>query len=132
MSIPKGKTILRISWRDIDPDFEVIGDGTYSIVHKVKLMDCKGDFAMKFLDPSMLKDNSGEERYKRAAMDVALEGKILERLDHPNIISLRGICKGQVEANINNESFPYFLLLDYLPQTLDKVLQRKRSQHLKN
>jgi serine/threonine protein kinase len=127
IEMPKRKKILRIDWRDIEPDFEVIGEGTYSIVHKVKLLDYKGEYALKFLDPSMLKDNSGEERYKRAAMDVALEGKILERLDHPNIISLRGLCKGQVEENINNESFPYFILLDYLPQTLDNVLQQKRK-----
>lgn len=60
-------------------------------------------------------------------LDVMLKGKILERLDHPNIISLRGLYKGQVEANINNEQFPYFLLLDYLPQTQDTVLQRKHK-----
>lgn len=129
---PKGKNILLLDWTDVDPAFELIGHGTYSIVHKVKLLDYDEKFALKFLDPSMWKDNSGEERFKRAAMDVALEGKILERLEHPNIVSLRGIPKGQVEASINDETFPYFLLLDYLPQTLEEVLQRKRKASLEN
>jgi serine/threonine protein kinase len=125
---PHGKTILRLDWTGINPDYEVIGEGTYSIVHKLKLLDDPNTFyALKFLDPNMMKDNSGEERYKRAAMDICFEGKILERLDHQNIVSLRGIPNGSVKDNVNDESFPYFLLLDYLPLTLDHVLQQKRK-----
>jgi serine/threonine protein kinase len=126
--IPEGKTTLRLDWTDINPDYEVIGEGTYSIVHKVKLLDDPDRFyALKFLDPNILKDNSGEERYTRAAMDICFEGKILERLDHPHIVSLRGVPNGKIEDSVNDESFPYFLLLDYLPLTLDHVLQQKRK-----
>lgn len=121
---PKDKNMLLIDWEDIDPIFQIIGKGTCSIIRKVELNDHPGAFALKFLDPDVKGMN--EERYRRAAMDVALEGKILERLDHPNIISLRGNRKGQLEQHINDEKLPYFLLLDYLPATLDNILLRKR------
>jgi hypothetical protein len=33
-----------------------------------------------------------------------------------------------MERNINNESFPYFLLIDYLPKTLDVVLKQQKKK----
>lgn len=119
------ETAALIDWEDIDPNSEEIGEGTYCIVHKITLRGDPTPYALKFLNKEWRDINV--ERYQQGAKDVALEGKLLERLRHPNIISLRGSRTGVLSASVDDENDPYFLLLEYLPETLENVLEQKRK-----
>ena len=78
-----------------------IGQGNFGVV-----------FMGKMSDPS---SNAGEERivavktlkddYQEALEDFAREAKIMLQLDHPNIITLYGVC---------TEEMPYYLVFEHM------------------
>jgi serine/threonine protein kinase len=83
------------------------------------------EYALKCLRP---KTRCSEKIFKVAAADLALEGDILARLDHENLIRLHGRSRGCVSSSFD-ESNPttsttassvdqlgYFLILDLLQQ----------------
>mmetsp|Transcript_7078 Transcript_7078/g.11743 ORF Transcript_7078/g.11743 Transcript_7078/m.11743 type:complete len:326 (-) Transcript_7078:59-1036(-) len=67
-----------------------------------------------------------DKKFKTGASDLALEVKLLECLDHPNIIQLHGVKSGDLEDSINHRD--YFLVIDYLVATLDDRLRRWRKE----
>lgn len=79
-------------------------------------------YALKRLNSVM---PAHDKKFKTGASDLALEAKLLECLDHPNIIQLYGVKSGDLEDSINHRD--YFLVLDYLTCTLDDRLKRWRK-----
>ena len=107
-----------------------IGRGAHSDVHMV--LDPKREkCAMKALNPSRLKTS---EDFTCAALDLAMEAKILSELDHENIIRLRGICSSTFSTSYTNDTDEggYFLVLELLNDVLIDSLDRWRKQHKKS
>lgn len=89
-------------------------------------------FAIKIIQPAMMND---DHDFRMAAGGLANEAEILSKLDHPNIIKLRGYPPDGVRAYTRTERYDgYFLILDRLDETLtDRVETWKREmKRLKN
>lgn len=89
-------------------------------------------FAIKIIQPAMMND---ENDFRLAAGGLANEEDILSKLDHPNIIKLRGYPSDGVRAYVRTERYDgYFLILDRLDETLsDRIVSWKReAKRLKN
>lgn len=67
---------------------------------------------------------SSQESFQRAALNLVAEGVLLKTMDHPNIISLRGCTAGGPDSYRNLDPRAYFLILDYLEETLDARMDR--------
>ncbi len=83
-------------------------------VHRGSNNDCR--YAVKYLREDTMKDN---EMFKVAAMDLALEAKILCSVFHPNIVKLRGLCSDGEMGYSKGGRDGFFLILDRLYDTLD-------------
>ena len=102
--VPQGKLIsdrYRIQER--------IGDGRMSTVYRASDEAAPNvSVAVKILDTSH-PDSIKQELFKR-------ETAALKRLNHPHIVGLR-------DSGLLDDSGPFFLVLDYLPYSLDVCLQ---------
>ena len=109
-----------IAWKDVAGNRPLIGKGAFSDVFRVELVgDCTKKYALKRLNSVM---PVHAKKFRTGASDLALEARLLECLDHPNIIQLHGIKDGDLVESMNHRD--YFLLLDYLVLTLDDQLKR--------
>ncbi|CAJ1947287.1 unnamed protein product [Cylindrotheca closterium] len=105
-----------------------LGGGSYSKVSLV-ITASKDQLAMKSLDPAKL---GTQNAFVDAAVDLAREANILSKLDHQNIIRLRGVpCTSLSEsfsdAEVSSQSDDgYFILLDTIDETLKSRLSRWR------
>ena len=78
-------------------------------------------YAIKRVKPDILKD---KDRCWAAAVDLVVETRVLNDLEHPHIVKLRGMAGGDPYENKD-----YFLLLDRLHDTLTKRIGAwKRDQ----
>jgi serine/threonine protein kinase len=73
-------------------------------------------YAVKHLRVSITKDN---DRFRKAAIDLALEAELLKKLDHPNIVKIRACCREGAEAFKGGKHTSFFFVMDLLPETLD-------------
>ena len=71
------------------------------------------------------------EKFKRAAIDLVLEGQLLLFLDHPNIVGLHGWCGDGPKAFASGDPRGFFLILDKLPILLEERMAEWRNIHLK-
>lgn len=130
-ALPKpNREIPGYEWDDVDTSkSRILGTGSFSCVHSVGLLNQPGKvFALKQLNVST--SSKTVKQYKRGAIDIALEGKLISYLDHENIIKLHGTKKGCIRDSINSTDEPFFLVLDYLSETLvDKLEQWKREDN---
>jgi len=74
-----------------------------------------GKFVLKQVEPELLQTDRAT--YLKGIIDLAMETKYLASLDHPNIIKLRAVCWDSPYRMLD-----YFLVLDYLCETLPKKL----------
>lgn len=122
-SSQRGSHIQRVD-RDLYHRVCKIGRGAHSNVYMV--LDHKREkCAMKVLDPSRLKN---PETFVTAALDLAMEAKLLSELEHENIIQLRGVSSSAFSASYtegNGEG--YFLVMDLLSEVLSDSLDRWRK-----
>ena len=108
-------------------------------------------YACKFID--LQQTNSADDLIV-AATDLASEAKILSELDHPNVIKLRGLCSESFSSSFSEFEIPgvhcssskmstgtrtrtnrmegYFLILDYLGETLSARLTRQHNEEQAN
>lgn len=120
--------VKEYDWDDIETSSSRhLGSGSFSCVHSVNLYDipCQ-TFALKQLN--LFNSSTPLKQYKRGAIDIALEGKLISYLDHENIIKLHGVKQGCIRDSINNGNDPFFLILDYLPETLEDRLEGWRRE----
>jgi serine/threonine protein kinase len=100
---------------DITSEGELIGKGSYGIVHKVLIHD--KTFATKQIDPELT--SAVQEIEPNLLIDLrryALQECILlSELDHPHIVSFKGVCL--TDDNVT-------LVMEYLPRCLTSVLEK--------
>lgn len=113
-----------LKWDDIQVR-EPIGFGGFSQVFRVNISeDLDKSYALKCLNPqTRLRTKS----FRTGAVDLAIEGEILSRLEHENIIKLHGICGGGPRKAYIESDRGYFLVLDLLNDTLSNKLERYRA-----
>ena len=83
-------------------------------------------YAVKHLRNALVSRSA--EKFKRAAIDLVLEGQLLLVLDHPHIVSMRGWSAKGPEAFRSGNPRDFFLVLDKLPLTLDDQVWQWRTQ----
>ncbi|KAL3907649.1 MAG: hypothetical protein SGILL_008785 [Bacillariaceae sp.] len=87
-------------------------------------------YAIKHLRKDLFA-TSHEKRsaFRSAAADLVLEAQFLSRIDHPNIIKLRGWAVGGTTCFASGQHDSYFLVLDRLEMTLaNRIEEWKREQ----
>ena len=115
-----------LSWDDIIIE-QPIGFGGFSQVFCVRLNDNPDrHFALKCLNP---KTKLKTESFKTGAIDLAVEGEILSRLDHENIIKLHGIIGVSPLQSFLEADRGYFIVLDLLFTTLASKLDNYRTYY---
>ena len=105
-----------------------LGEGAFSKVSLVVTKSNKDQLAMKSLDPSKL---NSQNAFVDAAVDLAREANILSKLDHENIIRLRGVpstslSESFAKAEFDKSDAGYFILLDTIEETLQTRMSRWR------
>jgi serine/threonine protein kinase len=73
-------------------------------------------YAVKHMRYSLAED---PVKYEKAAVDLAMEGYLLQMLDHPNIVSLWGCSRHGIDSFRGGSPSDFFLVIDCLPETLD-------------
>lgn len=82
----------------------------------------KNRYALKRIKRDFLPAN-GREAYLEAVSDLALEAEILQHLNHPHIIKLRGLTHSGVSGFAHGPN-GFFLVLDRLYEILDQRIKR--------
>jgi len=106
--------IIRRSWFELQR-ISLLGQGVYSNVHLVVDSKTRKQYALKCLDASRI---SNSEEFLDAAADLARETALLTRLDHENIIQLRGISSSTLSESYQEDGNGFFFLMDVLQETL--------------
>ena len=123
--------VHNVSWNDIRKK-DILGQGAFSIVYKVQVaerankkssLNSEKHYALKHIKPDITEDSKD---FRVAAIDLAVEGEILSRLRHENIIKLYGIYGGNPKTSYVDHSQGYFLLIDVLDDTLTRRLLKMR------
>jgi len=80
-------------------------------------------YAVKFLSPDVVKD---PQRYLQGILDMAIETRFLSYLEHPNIVKLRAIGKGDPFHD------DYFIVMDRLYDTLQARILKWAGRNNRN
>jgi serine/threonine protein kinase len=131
---------------------ELLGQGSFADVYQVKgfrpmyqeTTDPVGEEARSLLQSNVLGEDGKSSRYvikhitkklaanrtrfNHAAADLMIEAKFLSRLDHPNIIRIRGWARGETSSFGDGSYDGFFLLLDRVDSTLSQKLDRWREK----
>jgi len=70
--------------------------------------------------------------FKMAAVDLAVEAKILCSVFHPNIVKLRGLCTGGEKGFRSGKPEGFFLVFDRLYDTLEERIMQWREYEFNN
>jgi serine/threonine protein kinase len=81
-------------------------------------------YAIKHIKTSITQNET--EVFDIAAVDLAVEGELLSRLRHDNIIKLHGIYDGNIQTAYTDHTNGYFLIMDVLDDTLTRRLRIAR------
>jgi len=122
--------VHNVAWPEIRKK-EILGEGAFSIVYKVQIasngrgssLDGNKHYALKHIKPDITEDSKD---FRVAAVDLAVEGELLSRLRHDNIIKLYGIYGGNPKTSYVDFADGYFLLIDVLEDTLTRRLMKMR------
>jgi serine/threonine protein kinase len=119
-------SIPKIEWSDILL-VSVLGKGSFSFVFCVstKLPEQTEtlQYALKCINTKLQPAD-----FVTAASDLAHEADMLSRLDHPNIIQLKGVSSSKLSHSYQQEGSGYFLLLPVLKDTLQDRLNQWRVE----
>ena len=77
-------------------------------------------FAIKQIKRDLLRNSFD---FGKAIADLVVEAKYLSRLDHPNILALRGLAVGGTDAFDNGRFDSFFLVMDRLNDSLDQRIE---------
>jgi serine/threonine protein kinase len=120
-----------VEWSDLIMG-EKLGEGGFCLVHACALKDAPLDesCAVKSLKPQIA---ANRKCFVHGAADLATEAFFLGKLDHPNIVKLRGVTAGSVESNVVSSASAeseagFFIVIDRLVETLEHKIQRWHSQ----
>ena len=123
--------VIRIRKNDLDIG-RLLGEGGFAQVFEISchgLPDDEGnEYAVKMVRRRL---QSNKELFRRAAMDLANEAKIMSRLDHPNVLKLRALPKAGWKGLINEKKFDssFLIVTDRLTESLSDRLYRWSMYH---
>eukprot|EP00797_Seminavis_robusta_P005328 Sro134_g063600.2 (473) ;mRNA; f:99627-101045 len=81
----------------------------------------EGKYAMKRLRKKLLRR---PRDFTRAAANLVIEAQYLSKLDHPNILKLRGSALGGASSFQSGQYDGYFLILDRVNETLHERIHK--------
>lgn len=84
-----------------------------------------GRYALKQVKRDLLRK---PQEFGNAIADLVVECKYLSRLDHPNILRVRGLTKDGTDAFESGRYDSYFLVLDRLTDSLDQRIDMWKRQ----
>jgi serine/threonine protein kinase len=84
-------------------------------------------YALKRLSPDVSRD---KKDFKTGSVDLALESKLLEKLNHPNLIKVHGVKSGDICESVEEGNF--FVLLDLLTETLEDRIETWQTSYNRN
>ena len=84
----------------------------------------EGRYAVKHLKEKLL---STPKEFQYAASDLAIEASYLSALDHPNILSVRGLPVDGIHGFADGRHDGFFIITDRLTDTLDARIGSWRS-----
>jgi serine/threonine protein kinase len=96
---------------------ESIGSSRSQLARQVWTQKSAGKVVMKQVNVELI--NTDRCIFLKGIIDIAMEAKFLASLNHPNIIKIRGECR-QSPFDCTG----YFIILDYLPETLPNRLNQ--------
>jgi len=127
------RELLRRSWFELQR-VSLLGQGVYSNVHLVVDPETKLQYALKCLDPKRLSTTGtgtggshDSHEFLDAAKDLARETALLTKLDHENIIPIRGFCSKSLSESYQEDGNGFFFFMDVLQETLKDRLDRWRG-----
>ena len=103
----------RFDWDDFQK-VSLLGKGATSQVWMVIDNKTKREYALKCLAPDALHTS---DEFVGAATDLGMETNMLDKLQHPNIVQLRGICRTSLSESFVDAGKGYFLLTNVLEET---------------
>jgi serine/threonine protein kinase len=109
---------------DADDDFQQEAQNTSQDVREQLAASASG-FVVKHLRKDLLLKRN---RFQTAAADLVLEAQFLARLDHPNIIKVRGWTSSGIAGLGDGQHDGYFLVMDKLDCTLAHKIQEWKEQ----
>jgi len=92
--------------------------------------DGQSQYVIKHVNKSLAKDSA--EKFHRAAADLVTEAMYLSRMDHPNIIKVRGVAMGGSSAFVDGKHDSLFILSDRLYATLENRIIKWKKKGDKN
>jgi serine/threonine protein kinase len=84
-----------------------------------------GQYVIKHLRRDLANHRS---RFHHAASNLLVEAKFLARLEHPNIIKIRGWAAGETSSYGDGLYDGFFMILDRVDQTLSERIDTLRSE----
>jgi serine/threonine protein kinase len=134
LNSPPRNNLLRLHRRDLQIG-QLLGQGTFSQVYEITTSDDEQDeqdeehhhqpLVMKHLRKDLL---SKRTKFNQAAADLVLEAEFLARIDHPNIIKLRGWSAEGIAGFGDGNHDGFFILMDRLDLTLTFQIQKWQEQ----
>lgn len=113
LSKPSKRTVAQLSWQDVVV-LEIVGEGNSYTVHHALVKD--ESFAVKRINRS----SPCHYDYTKAATNLVIEGMLLSRLEHPNIVEIYGVKEGSVKDSVNKKD--YFIVEELLENSLENRL----------
>lgn len=115
--MPETPTIAKLQpGQSFQGKYEIIehlGDGGFGAVYKARHLELGLTVAIKLLHPEMLTHEENRTRFQT-------EGKILEKLSHPNVVHL-------YENGISTNHLPYIVMEFLQGETLNSILGQGRK-----
>lgn len=107
-------TIVRYPASDIRK-ISHLGKGAFCDVSLVITQSTKTQLAMKCLDEEKIEST---EHFHKAATDLMMEAYYLSKLNHPNIIKIRGVSSTPFSSSYGADRDGYFIIIDVMQETL--------------
>jgi serine/threonine protein kinase len=96
----------------------------------------RGKLAIKYIREQLLTGNDGEQntshKFEIAASDLVMEATYLSALNHPHILSIRGLPFRGIQAYLDGQHDSYFLICTRLCETLEDRIYHKWNQQIQN
>ena len=127
----KRRSIMKYNFADFHVE-KTLGEGGFGQVFQVRLANQQKTqseqehdgkkYALKCLNNKTLALDSSckknRKTYINAATDLSMEAFVLCRLNHENIITVRGVSDGGIAKSYAENQYGYFLVMDILNETL--------------
>eukprot|EP00934_Nitzschia_sp_Nitz4_P001118 Nitzschia sp. Nitz4//scaffold100_size80364//16040//17377//NITZ4_005338-RA/size80364-processed-gene-0.31-mRNA-1//1//CDS//3329532076//1118//frame0 len=128
------QALPQVAWNDVQVK-QLLGQGGFCNVYEVQLRTDASPtttqqqpLALKQIKESKRRN---EEGWVMAVFDLCNEASLLAKLNHTNIVRIKGVCHTKVSTSYRM-GYGYFFLMEKLDETLFDRLRRWRSQRSKS